>query len=401
MSETTGSTLIADAGDGKIECRICGQRTHVIQKHLKDDHESVTVEHYQAQFPDAAIYSQKAIDAIALRQRKGVPVSAPTVTVTEETTIGEFAVKRAPLHQVFGLGSVKAALSRKGAPIPIQIFEGPEALKDFEFKADPNYVWSIDLLKKILLALEMNIPCFIWGHAGTGKSTAAMQVCAATGRPAMRVQHTANTEESHVLGQWIVRDGETKFELGPLPYCMKHGLTYIADEYDFAMPQVLSLYQPVLEGNPLVIKEADHENRVVAPHPLFRMIATGNTNGTGDDSGLYQGTRLQNAANFERFGVVEQVHYPEKRVEVRIVAGQAEIPDEKAEALVNYGNMIREAFANGKIGSPISPRALINAGKIAKRLGTLAAGLDLAYINRLSRVDQEVAREARNRIITD
>ena len=99
-----------------------------------------------------------------------------------------------------------------------------------------------------------------------------------------------NNYNCRLLG--VVKNGETVFELGPLPYAMKHGMVYCADEYDFAEPAVLSIYQSVLEGKPLIIKEADLENRVIKPHPNFRFCATGNTNGAGDSFGLYQGTRI-------------------------------------------------------------------------------------------------------------
>ena len=45
---------------------------------------------------------------------------------------------------------------------------------------------------------------------------------------------------------------------------MKHGWVYLADEYDFAFPQILGVYQPVLEGEALVIKEAT-QNGVALP----------------------------------------------------------------------------------------------------------------------------------------
>lgn len=69
---------------------------------------------------------------------------------------------------------------------------------------------------------------------------------------------------------------------------MKHGWVYLADEYDFAFPQILGVYQPVLEGEALVIKEATPEWRRITPHERFAFIGTGNTNGSGDETGLYQ-----------------------------------------------------------------------------------------------------------------
>jgi len=263
---------------------------------------------------------------------------------------------------------------------------------------DPNYIFNIDLLKTVLLGLEARFNTYLWGHAGVGKTTIIEQACAHTKRPWIRVQHTRNMEESHVVGQWVVRDGHTVFELGPLPFAMKYGLTYVADEYDFAMPAVLSLYQPVLEGKALVIKDADQANRIIRPHPQFRFCATGNTNGTGDETGLYAGTLMQNAANYERFAIVEEVRYPEKKIEIGLVAAQGGVPTQDAEQLVSFANLVRESFTNGKIGLPVSPRALINAAQLGRRRGSIKTGLGLAYVNRLSRVDQQAVREIIDRM---
>ena len=384
-----------------ILCEICGAKVHVIQHHLKQEHRDVTLDDYTARFPHAPVLSQKAIRMVAERNAKKAVEAAPVATASATGALlyeGGFNVTKRALHEVFKLGRVKAALGNKGNDIPIQLVTAPDDLALYVPDQDPNYIFPIDLLKKLMLGIESNTPTYLWGHAGVGKSSVVEQACAMTGRPMLRIQHTRNTEESHVLGQWTVKDGQTVFELGPLAFCMKYGLTYLADEYDFGMPAVLSLYQPVLEGKALVIKDADVGNRVIKPHPLFRFVATGNTNGTGDETGLYQGTMMQNAANYERFGIVEEVHYMEPQVEIGVVAGQGNIPREEAEKLVNFGTMIREAFANGKIGLPISPRSLIYAARNGKRLANMKTGLQLAYINRLSRVDQEAANEVLKRI---
>jgi cobaltochelatase CobS len=214
----------------------------------------------------------------------------------------------------------------------------------------------------------------------------------------IRVQHTINTEESHIVGQWTVRDGATHFELGPLAVAMKDGHLYMADEYDFAMPSVLSLYQPVMEGKALLIKEADEANRIIKPHPLFRFFATGNTNGTGDNTGLYQGTLMQNAANYERFAIVEEVHYPAREAEIRIIMGQAKLSMPLAEKLVQFGTQCREAFRSGKISLPPSPRALIHAGMVGRVRANMEIGVRQAYANRLPEADRDAVNEVLRRI---
>lgn len=399
-AETRGGHCVSeehDHSDGKITCEVCGARTHFMQKHLQDAHPEITIEDYRAKYPSAPILSPLA--EARVREHQAKAVAAAPVSGVESPASEEIVMVPGALHEAFHLGSVKAAINaRTGAPLPISTFKAPPALALFVPAKDPHYVFQIDLLKSCIMALEINTPMLTWGHMGTGKSTIWEQIAAHTGRPMLRVQHTRNVEESHVVGQWTVKDGRTVFELGPLAFAMKYGLLYVADEYDFAMPAVLSVYQAVLEGKPLLIKEADAENRIIKPHPHFRIVATGNTNGTGDETGLYQGTLLQNAANYERFGIVEQVEYMEKKIEIQVVAAQGGVPKEIAETLVQFGTMCREAFKAAKISLPPSPRALINAAKVGVRRGDFAAGLRLAYINRLSTIDREAANDVLRRI---
>ena len=201
------------------------------------------------------------------------------------------------------------------------------------------------------------------------------------------------------MGQYVVKDGSTQFQLGPLPTAMLFGYEYCADEYDFAMPSVLSVYQPVLEGKPLVIKDAPPEFRVIRPHPNFRFVATGNTNGGGDETGLYQGTQIQNAANYSRFSIVEEVGYMEPKIEAAVVAGQSGIDRKDADKLVAFAKEVRDAFKAGRIGATISPRELISSAKLGLVRGSdWRGGLRLGFTNRLSRTDKEVVEQYAQRL---
>jgi len=387
-------------GDEKIACRICGERTHAVKLHLKERHPEVSEADYQARFPGAPMFSPLATKRLEEQQRmKASLIAAPAIVTTEEDPMGVVAESTSYLHEVFGLGSAPAARNKRtGDPLPVETFQVGRNLRHFIPDKDPAYVFNIDLLKIGLMALKVNENAYFWGHAGTGKTSLFEQICAHTGRPWLRIQHTRNTEESHIVGEKTVEGGNVRFVLGPLAFAMKFGLLYCADEYDFAMPSVTALYQPVLEGKPLIIKEADEENRMIRPHPHFRICGTGNTNGQGDETGLYQGTLLQNAANYERFGVVEEVKYMDPKIEVQVIVGQAKVTKEIAEKLVNFGKMAREAYAAQKLGLPPSPRALIKAARNGRMLGDPVKGLWLAYINRLSRIDQLAADEILKRI---
>lgn len=275
----------------------------------------------------------------------------------------------------------------------------PHEYQDYVPPIDPNYVFDLELAKTILLSLDGSavfgrlLPLLLWGLHGTGKTSAIEQTCARLNRPCMRVQHTICTEEADIVGQWTVQNGATEFQLGPLPIAMQNGWVYLADDCDFGSPTVLSLYQPVLEGKPLVIKNAPPHLRIIKPHPQFRFAATGNTNGTGDETGLYQGTQLQNMANYSRFAVTYQVDYLPKEIETSIVRKIVGFNQEHANQLVDFANDIRKNYHNNQISMPISTRELIFVAAIMMMShGNWYKAFDLGYINRLSPSDQVVAR---------
>ena len=390
----------------KIKCELCGAQIHSVQMHLKTDHVGTTVEQYIAQFPEAPLMSELAKQKLAEKRAAKAPTAADdggklemagSAAATVSTLVPKGAVAKKAFHEIFALGSAKAARSSKGDAIPISVIANPDH-PDMVPTSSDDYVYDIDELKNVILAIELNIPCYVWGHKGSGKSELFEQIAARCGRGFMRVQHTVNTEESHIVGQWMVKDGHTVFELGPLPLSMINGWTYCADEYDFALPSVLSVYQAVLEGKALVIKEADAANRIIKPHPNFRFVATGNTNGSGDETGLYQGTNIQNSANYDRFGMVIHKQYMKKAAESLILQNRVGLVKEDADKMVEFAGLVREAYDGAKICDTVSPRTLIYAAKIGVKRGSFRQGITLSFINKLSKVDREVVNGLAQRI---
>ena len=379
-----------NVNEEKITCRLCGLRVHGIKAHLAAEHPGVTVEEYKEQFPDSPVLSKTVIGAMkrieTLLHEEG-----------EEECV-EDGVSIVDFHRAFKMRKNKETTNANGDPIPIQILSVNEESKQLIPEIDSNYVFDAKTVKNVLMALEMNMPLYLWGHAGTGKTSVIEQVAARTNRPLLRVQHTVNTEESHIVGQWTARGGETVFELGPLAMAMKNGWIYLADEYDFAMPSVLAVYQPILEGKALLIKEADEANRIIKPHKNFRFVATGNTNGSGDETGLYQGTSIQNAANYDRFNVTIEVKYMTPSAETNVITSQSGVRKEDAECIVDFANRIRNEYKKGSVSIPISPRALIAIATIGLLKGSFREGIELAYSNKLSEVDKGVADGLAQRI---
>lgn len=400
MTEANKTATTAD----KIKCEVDGAMVHSIQAHLRANYPNEwTLQRYQEVYPDAPLlsdFARKALDKAKMdkeeaEKRAREMASQVSNEAGQPQLQAAYQITAQPMHEVFELGNVPAALGSSGQPIPVQVFGGHtgESL-NYLMETDKSYVFNIELLKKVLVGFALNKPVYLWGMHGTGKTTVIQQAAARTRRPVMRIQHTINMEESHVLGQWVVKNGQTEFQLGPLPMAMINGWVYIADEYDFAMPSVTAVYQPVLEGQPLLIKDAPPHLRKIIPHPDFRFCATGNTNGCGDETGLYQGTLMQNAANFSRFGITEEVEYMDATIEENILRSKAKVPPPVAKKIVKLANDVRKMFRDGKIGMTISPREMIAAAEVGIAFGgNWKLGIELAFANRLPRADKKAVQE--------
>lgn len=386
-----------------IKCAICGEETHSIQLHLSKAHGNMTLVEYEKAHPGQPVLSPAAIDKLRAAGKLPEPqeesMTLHHAAMATITPINVVKVDKRPMHEIFGLPDSPAVKNGRGEPIMISVLTPPAEFAQYIPDVDAGHVWNVEDLKNMLMAIEMDIPLYVFGHKGAGKTTDLEQICAKTGRPLLRVQHTINTEESHILGQWTIQNGQTVFELGPLPIAMKHGFVYLADEYDFALASVLSVYQPVLEGKSLLIKEADAANRIIKPNKTnFRFFATGNTNGSGDDTGLYQGTSVQNAANYDRFGMCIEKRYMEQDIEALIVRNRSGISEKEAKKLVSFATDIRKQFEAKKISDTISTRALVFISKIGLRRGNMRLGIQLCYANKLNQIDRAVVDGVAQRI---
>jgi cobaltochelatase CobS len=298
-------------------------------------------------------------------------------------------------NKIFGVRLSAATKNGKGEPIKLEVLPPrTDGTEKFLAKADPHYVFPIEDAVSVAIALDGRVrePVLLWGLHGSGKSTLAEQVCEKTGRPCIRVQHSVDTEASDIVGQWTLTGDKTEFVYGPLARAMRDGLVYIADEYDFALPNVLAVYQAVLEGNPLFIKQAPEDMAIVAPHKDFRFMATGNTNGSGDETGLYQGTQIQNAANYSRFGVTIKLDYQKPEAEKEIITRRVgAMPAADMDSLMEFVKLVRNGYDDKSITNTISTREIIKVARFAILRGKDGPNWDYAvkhaFTNRMSSID--------------
>ena len=230
---------------------------------------------------------------------------------------------------------------------------------------DPNFVkfgFYNDL--KTILQSKMFYPVFITGLSGNGKTYGSQQLCAQLKRECITVPITIETDESDLLGDKTLIDGNVIFSQGPVVDAMERGAVLILDEVDLASNKIMCL-QSIIDGKGVYLKK---DNRFVKPAKGFTVIATANTKGKGSDDGRFIGTNVMNEAFLERFKITFEQEYPAQAVEKKILNNHLQSlkdslsPDDLKLVLdlTVWASAIRKTFEEGGIDEVISTRRLVH-----------------------------------------
>ena len=203
-------------------------------------------------------------------------------------------------------------------------------------------------------------PIFITGLSGNGKTMMIEQVHADLKKELFRVNITIETDEDDLIGHYALIDGKTVWQDGPVVMAMERGATLLLDEVDLASNKIMCL-QPVLEGNPLLIKK---EGRIVRPKTGFTVMATANTKGKGSEDGRFIGTNILNEAFLERFPITVEQEYPsisvEKKIINKLMTSLNCLDEEFSAKLVDWADLIRKTFYDGGVDEIIATRRLVH-----------------------------------------
>ena len=203
-------------------------------------------------------------------------------------------------------------------------------------------------------------PVFVTGHSGNGKTMSIEQACAKAKRKFVCVSMTPETDESDLLGNYVLINGNMEWRDGPVTTAARQGAVLCIDEIDYGA-QNLSSLQRVLEGKPFMLKK---KGELITPAPGFTVFATANTKGKGSDDGRYMFTNVLNEAFLERFRTTMEQEFPPVKTERKIIekeltsVGRAD--NEFAEKLVTWADVIRKTFADGGCDEVISTRRLVH-----------------------------------------
>jgi cobaltochelatase CobS len=267
-------------------------------------------------------------------------------------------------------------------------------------EVDPAYRFNHDVTLALLAGFARNRRVLVQGLHGTGKSTHVEQVAARLNWPCVRVNLDGHISRLDLVGKdaVVLRDGKqvTEFQEGILPWALQRPMALVFDEYDAGRPDVMFVIQRVLEQNGRFTLM--DQNRVLVPHPLFRLFATANTVGLGNLNGLYHGAQRLNHAQIDRWNVVAALNYLPAAEEIAIV--QARVPslaDNAGRALVAQmvavAALTRGGFAAGDLSTLMSPRTVITWAENLEIFGDLGTAFRLSFVNKCDDAERSVVAE--------
>jgi len=311
-------------------------------------------------------------------------------TITADTANG--SAKRQPdikisVRQTFGIDSDMEvpAFSDPGEYVPV---------------VDESYRFDPETSLAILAGFAYNRRVLIQGYHGTGKSTHIEQVASRLNWACIRINLDSHISRIDLIGKdaIVVRDGKqvTEFREGMLPWALQSPTALVFDEYDAGRPDVMFVIQRVLEvdGKMTLLDQ----NRIIHPHPAFRLFATANTIGLGDTSGLYHGTQQINQGQMDRWNIVATLNYLSHDEEVKIVRSKLNSYNsgegaEAISAMVDVAALTRSGFVNGDISTVMSPRTVIMWAENAEIFNDVAFGFRTTFLNKCDELERPLIAE--------
>jgi cobaltochelatase CobS len=266
---------------------------------------------------------------------------------------------------------------------------------------DPDYLFDRDTTLAILAGFARNRRVMVTGYHGTGKSTHIEQVAARLNWPCVRVNLDSHVSRIDLVGKdaIVLKEGKqvTEFRDGILPWALQHNIALCFDEYDAGRPDVMFVIQRVLEvSGRLTLLD---QNRVIRPHPAFRLFATANTVGLGDTSGLYHGTQQINQGQMDRWSIVATLNYLPHDAETNIVLAKVKSYQKTKEGrdavnkMVRVADLTRNAFMAGDLSTVMSPRTVITWAENAEIFGDVGFGFRLTFLNKCDELERPLVAE--------
>ena len=199
-----------------------------------------------------------------------------------------------------------------------------------------------DLIKN---CISQDIPVFLVGDGGTGKNYTLQEIA---DEMELDFYFTNSVQQEFKITGFI--DAGGKYHETEFYKAFKEGGLFFLDEMDASIPEVLILLNAAIAN-----RYFEFPNGRIEAHKNFRVVAAGNTCGTGRNE-MYSSRFVLDGATLDRFVVIEFDY--SNAIELHLANYDT--------ALVNYIQALRQKCRQEGINALFSYRAIIHFKKLQK-----------------------------------
>lgn len=311
------------------------------------------------------------------------------------------AEKTSPKEVIYDLHEL-TGIDTGGIMVPLPGFDRlPEGVPHYE--ADPTHEFDKKLVRWILYALQNSHRrkrVQLVGPTRCGKTSTVRELLLRARIPAIFVQCHPDMEIYDLFGDWVLGEKGMVKVFGPVTQAMKNGWVVVLEERDTLSPKVNAALHGLMDTGIVVLEKFGGE--VVKAEKGFAMLATANTSGNGDSSGIYPTSLIQSAAsNLRWLNVSTDYLAKEKEIALlnRIYLPKVKKGTEQSalkmtiNSLVDFANETRRAVKAGQMMVPFATGSIRECLDAYLALGSIREGVEGAYLNGIGDSDLAAGEE--------
>jgi len=231
--------------------------------------------------------------------------------------------------------------------------EGRKIIEQFRVAPEPNYIPQGNEEHVFLHAKAARIPAILKGPTGCGKTRFVEHMAWQLNLPLVTVSCHEDLTASDLVGRYLLKEDETRWQDGPLTLAVRYGAICYLDEIVEARKDTTVIIHSLTDDRRMLY--IDKTGEVVRAHDDFMMVMSYNPGYQNIAKDLKHSTK-------QRFASLVFDH-PDLDTEVRIITSESGLDAEPARRLAEMGRRIRSLKGFG-LEEGVSTRLLVYVGRL-------------------------------------